>query len=253
MNEKTSPRKFILQSKKLSKDFGGLKAVNEVDLEISAGVHSIIGPNGAGKTTLFNLISGFLKPTSGGIFYLGKEIANLPPYEISKLGLARSFQITSIFPDLTVYENVRIAVQSRLKASYNFLLASKRLRGVNEKTKEILSKVGLLDVADLVASNLSYGLQRGLDIGISLATEPNLILLDEPTSGMDRKDSKLVIQLISEISKRMPVVLIEHNIDIVLSISDVVTVLYQGSVLARGTPLEIQKSEKVQEAYLGGY
>ena len=244
---------LIIQTKNLSKNFGALRAVNDVTLGIGSGVHSIIGPNGAGKTTLFNLFTGFLKPTEGKIFYQGKEITNLAPYEISKGGMARSFQITSIFPELTVYENVRLAVQSRLKASYNFLISFKTLKGVDEKTKNTLSLVGLLELADLKAKNLSYGLQRGLDIGISLATDPKVILLDEPTSGMDRKDTDQIIQLITDISRRMPVVLIEHNIDIVLSISNVVTVLHQGEILSEGTPSEIQKNDKVQEAYLGGY
>lgn len=244
---------LIIQTKNLSKNFGALRAVNDVTLGIGSGVHSIIGPNGAGKTTLFNLVTGFLKPTEGKIFYQGKEITNLAPYEISKGGMARSFQITSIFPELTVYENVRLAVQSRLKASYNFLISFKTLKGVDEKTKNTLSLVGLLELADLKAKNLSYGLQRGLDIGISLATDPKVILLDEPTSGMDRKDTEQIIQLITDISRRMPVVLIEHNIDIVLSISNVVTVLHQGEILSEGTPSEIQKNDKVQEAYLGGY
>ena len=244
---------LIIQTKNISKNFGALRAVNDVTLGIGSGVHSIIGPNGAGKTTLFNLVTGFLKPTEGKIFYQGKEITNLAPYEISKGGMARSFQITSIFPELTVYENVRLAVQSRLKASYNFLISFKTLKGVDEKTKNTLSLVGLLELADLKAKNLSYGLQRGLDIGISLATDPKVILLDEPTSGMDRKDTDQIIQLITDISRRMPVVLIEHNIDIVLSISNVVTVLHQGEILSEGTPSEIQKNDKVQEAYLGGY
>lgn len=253
MEKNIQANEFILQAKNLSKNFGALTAVNDVSLEIGLGVHSIIGPNGAGKTTLFNLLSGFLEPSSGQIFYLGQEITNLPPYKISRMGLARSFQITSIFPDLSVYENVRIAVQSRLRASYNFLLSFKGLRGVDEKAKDTLARVGLSDFADTKARNLSYGLQRSLDIGISLATNPKLILLDEPTSGMDQQDCKQVIGLISEFSRKVPVVLIEHNIDIVLSISDVVTVLYQGVVLEEGTPSEIQKSEKVQSAYLGGY
>jgi len=245
--------KLILKTKNLSKDFGALRAVNDVTLGIGSGVHSIIGPNGAGKTTLFNLLTGFLRPTEGKIFYQGEEITHLAPYEISKGGMARSFQITSVFPELTVYENVRLAVQSRLKASYNFLVSFKSLKGVDEKTKNILSQLGLLELADLKAKNLSYGLQRSLDIGVSLATEPKVILLDEPTSGMDRKDTDQIIQLISDISRKMPVALIEHNIDIVLSISDVVTVLYQGEILAEGTPSEIQSNDKVQEAYLGGY
>jgi branched-chain amino acid transport system ATP-binding protein len=252
MGTKMPSNELILQTKNLSKDFGALKAVNDVTLGVGFGVHSIIGPNGAGKTTLFNLLTGFLKPTKGNIFYQGAEITNLAPYEISQGGIARSFQITSIFPDLTVYENVRLAVQSRLKASYNFLVSFRSLKGVDEKTKNTLSQVGLLEVANLKAKNLSYGLQRGLDIGVSLATDPKLILLDEPTSGMDREDTSHIIQLISDISGKIPVVLIEHNIDVVLSISDVVTVLYQGRILAEGTPSEIQENEKVQDAYLGG-
>jgi branched-chain amino acid transport system ATP-binding protein len=243
----------ILQTKNLSKDFGALRAVNHINLTIGSGIQSIIGPNGAGKTTLFNLLTGFLRPTEGKIFYKGEEITNFPPFKISQCGIARSFQITSIFPELTVYENVRLAVQSRLKKSYNFLISFKKLEGVGDKTENILSQVGLSSSSDLKAKNLSYGLQRGLDIGISLATNPDIILLDEPTSGMDSKDSERIIQLVSNISKNLPVVLIEHNIDIVLSISDVVTVLYQGEILTQGTPSEIQQDDKVQKAYLGGY
>lgn len=176
---------FVLQTKNLSKEFGALKAINGINLGIGMGVHSIIGPNGAGKTTLFNLLSGFLKPTNGEILYMGKEITGLPPHKISQMGIARSFQITSIFLELSVYENIRISVQSRLKSSYNFLASFKKLKGVDEVTKETLRRVGILELAGLKAKNLSYGLQRNLDIGISLATDPRLILLDEPTSGMD--------------------------------------------------------------------
>ena len=244
---------MFLQTKDLVKKFGALSAVDRVSLNIGPGVHSIIGPNGAGKTTLFNLLTGFLRPDSGKIIYQGKDITHLPSYGISQLGIARSFQITSIFPDLTVYENVRLGVQSRLRAANNFLMSSNKLKGVHEKAERVLQQIGLADSADSKAKNLSYGLQRSLDIGICLATDPKLILLDEPTSGMDRKDSHDIIQLISSISKKIPVVLIEHNIDLVLSISDVITVLYQGAMLAEGTPSEIQNNEKVQEAYLGGY
>ncbi len=244
---------MFLQAKDLVKNFGALHAVNNVSLDVGPGVHSIIGPNGAGKTTVFNLLTGFLRPDSGKVLYLGKEITHLPAYEISQLGIARSFQITSIFPDLPVYENVRLGVQSRLRASHNFLMDYKKLQGVHENAERVIEQVGLAESMDIKAKNLSYGLRRSLDIGICLATEPKLILLDEPTSGMDREDTQVIIQLISHISKEIPVVLIEHNIDIVLSISNIVTVLYQGAVLAEGTPLEIQRSEKVQEAYLGGY
>ena len=171
---------YILQAKELSKNFGALKAVNQVNLEIGKGIHSIIGPNGAGKTTLFNLLTGFLKPSTGKIFLLGKEITGLPPYEISRLGIARSFQITSIFPELSVFENVRISAQSRSRSSANFLNSFKGLQDANQNAERILKDLGLLEFRDAKAKNLSYGLQRSLDIAISLAIRPKLILLDEP-------------------------------------------------------------------------
>jgi len=252
MSEKDDSHQGILRTEKLSKDFGALRAVKQVNLTVESGVHSIIGPNGAGKTTLFNLLTGFLKPDEGRIFYLGRDITHLEPFAISQLGMARSFQITSIFPELTVYENIRLAVQSRLKASRNFLISFKSLKGVEEKTKKVLRDVGLDTEAEVVAKNLPYGLQRCLDIGISLATEPKIILLDEPTSGLSQEDANRIIQLVSEISKILPVLVIEHNIDIVLSISDLITVMYQGGVLAQGSAAEITSNQKVQEAYLGG-
>lgn len=252
VGERDSSDQGVLRTEGLTKNFGALRAVDRVDLKVESGVHSIIGPNGAGKTTLFNLLTGFLKPDSGKIFYLGKEITDLEPYETSQLGMARSFQITSIFPELTVHENVRLAVQSRFKASYNFLVSFRSLKGVEEKSEKVLRDIGLYAEADMTAKNLSYGLQRCLDIGISLATEPKLILLDEPTSGLSQEDANRIIRLVSEISRKIPVLVIEHNIDIVLAISDIVTVLYQGGILAEGPAFEITNNQKVQEAYLGG-
>ena len=252
MREKHTTDQGVLKTEGLTKNFGALRAVDRVNLLVESGVHSIIGPNGAGKTTLFNLLTGFLKPDTGKIFYSGQEITHLQPYEISQLGMARSFQITSIFPELTVFENVRLAVQSRLKAAYNFLISFKSLDNVEERTERVLKDVGLFSEADVIAKNLSYGLQRCLDIGISLATDPKLILLDEPTSGLSQEDGNRIIHLISEIAKNIPVLVIEHNIDIVLSISDIITVLYQGGVLAEGSASEITRDQKVQEAYLGG-
>ena len=252
MREKSSSDRLVLQTESLSKNFGALKAVDRVNLKVETGVHAIIGPNGAGKTTLFNLLTGFLKPDAGKIFCFGRDITDIPPYEISQLGMARSFQVTSIFPELTVYENVRLAVQSRLKASHNFLISFKSLNGVDQKTEKVLREVGLYNEANVTAKNLSYGLQRCLDIGISLATEPKIILLDEPSSGLSQEDTNRTIHLVSEISKNIPVLLIEHNIDVVLSISDLITVMYQGGVLAEGPASEITNNQKVQEAYLGG-
>ena len=169
------------------------------------------------------------------------------------MGVGRSFQITSIFPNLSVYENVRVARQSRSKSRYNFFMSCEKLPGVETDSLKILGQMGLLDWADSPAKNLPYGLQRCLDIGISLATDPLVLLLDEPTSGMSNEDSVIILKLISEISKSMPVVLIEHNIDMVLAISDRIAVLYQGLLLAEGTPVEIQGNQEVQDAYLGGY
>jgi branched-chain amino acid transport system ATP-binding protein len=249
---KDSSNQVVLQTEGLSKNFGGLRAVDRVNLKVGPGVHSIIGPNGAGKTTLFNLLTGFLKPDTGKIYYLGRDVTDLPPYEISQLGMARSFQITSIFPELTVYENVRLAVQSRPKPSFNFLISYKSLAGVDQKTEKVLREVGLYDEAAVKAKNLPYGLQRCLDIGISIATEPKLVLLDEPTSGLSLEDTNRIIHLVSDISKNVPVLLIEHNIDVVLSISNVITVLYQGGILAEGPASEITNNQRVQEAYLGG-
>lgn len=244
----------IVEGKGISKHFGSLRAVDNVDLKVSKGIiHSIIGPNGAGKTTLFNLLTGFIGVTSGEIFFKGENITNLPPYIISKKGVARSFQITSIFPDLSVHENVRIAAQSREKQSYNFLKHFNRLKEASEKADEVLEFIGLIEKREVISKNLSYGENRILDIGIALATNPEVILLDEPMSGLPLGDLQWLMRLVEEISKTLTVILIDHNIDLVIAISHMITVLNQGSVIAEGRPDEIQKNEKVQEAYLGGY
>lgn len=244
----------ILETKGLTKDFGGLRAVDAVDLQVKFGtIHSIIGPNGAGKTTLFNLLTGFLPPSQGQIYFSGKQLTGLTPSEISHLGIARTFQITSIFPDLTVRENVRIGIQSRTRHNYKLLRNYEKLPGVSERLERILEDVGLIGRRHLIAKNLSYGEKRSLEIAIALSTEPNLLLLDEPTSGMSPDESLFFIHLIQEISERVTLVVIEHNIDMVLSISDKITVLHQGSVIAEGSPEGIQEDKGVQEAYLGGY
>ena len=248
------PNQPIIETQKLSKNFGALRAVHEVDLRVYPGqIHSIIGPNGAGKTTLFNLITGFLSPTSGRIVCNGKEIIGLAPHKISKLGIGRSFQIINIFPELSVLENVRIGIQSRTKMSYNFLGSSQKWRFLEERANEVLLRIGLVGKNGILAKNLSHGEKRILDIGIGLATDPSLLLLDEPTSGLAKNEMSIVIDLIREIVKPVTVILIEHNIDVVLSISDRITVLNQGSVIAEGPPDEIQKNAGVQEAYLGEY
>ncbi len=244
----------IIETKRLSKNFGALRAVSDVDLSIYPGqIHSIIGPNGAGKTTLFNLLTGFLSPSSGRISFKGSDITHLPSFAISKLGIGRSFQITSIFPDLTVLENIRIALQSRTKANYNFVVSLRGLRPLEERAVQILQRVGLADKKEIPARNLSHGEKRILDIGIGLAIDPSLLLLDEPASGLTGEEISRVTRLVREVADTVTIVLIEHNIDVVLSISDRITVLHQGSVIAEDHPDKIKKDPKVQEAYLGGY
>ncbi len=243
----------VIETKRLSKDFGALRAVHEVSLATYPGqIHSIIGPNGAGKTTLFNLLTGFIRSTRGEIFFKGENITGLAPHIISMKGLARSFQITSVFPALSVYENVRIAAQSREKASSSFLTHSKKLKEAHDRASAVLEFIGLLEKGSVVSRNLPYGEKRILDIGIALATSPEVLLLDEPMAGLPPGDLQWMMKLIQAISKTLTVVLIDHNIDLVISISSMITVLNQGSIIAQGRPDEIQKNEKVQEAYLGG-
>ena len=243
----------ILRTESLSRNFGALQAVLNVNLCVKPGcVHSIIGPNGAGKTTLFNLLTGFLKPSAGKIFFREEEITHLGPHKISRLGLGRSFQITSIFPELTVQENVRVAAQSRTKLNYHFLKSLSGQEGLEDAARELLARVGLGDKGHLPAKHLSHGEKRILDIAIGLATQPDLLLLDEPAAGLVGDEINRLTGLIRHISKEVTVVLVEHNIDVVLTISDIITVLYYGATIAEGTPQDIQKDEKVQEIYLGG-
>lgn len=244
----------ILETENLSKNFGALQAVNNVNLKIREGsIHSIIGPNGAGKTTLFNLLTGFHSPSSGKIYFKGKEITRFPPHKISQMEIGRSFQITSIFPELSVKENIRIGAQSRTRVSYHFLKSLDGLGNLEEKAERILERIGLFDKGELLAKHVSHGEKRILDIGISLATDPQLLLLDEPTSGLSADEIFKITDVIRDISAQVTIVLIEHNIDVVISISHVITVLHQGEVIAEGSPDEIQRNRGVQEAYLGDY
>ena len=242
----------ILETVNLSKNFGALQAVVDVNLKVTPGtIHSVIGPNGAGKTTLFNLLTGFLAPSSGRIAFGGRDITKFPAHKISRLGISRSFQITSIFPELSVRENIRIAVQSRTNRSYHFLESLGQKDGLAERSREVLERIGLRDKEDLPAKNLSHGEKRILDIGIGLSTNPKLLLLDEPASGLVGDEIRRVTSLIEDISSHVTVILVEHNIDVVLSISDRITVLYYGEVIAEGSPAEIRCDANVQEVYLG--
>lgn len=244
----------ILQTESLTKNFGGLTAVYNVNLKVEKGrLHSIIGPNGAGKTTLFNMLSGHLGPTAGKILFNGHDVTSMPPDRISHLGMGRSFQLTNIFPELSVFENVRVAVQSRTPYGFKMLRHVLDLREPLDKAMEILEEIGMERKARQKASALSHGDQRVLEVGIALATEPTLLLLDEPTSGMSPEETGNMMRFIRRIGDRITVLLIEHDMKVVMTISDRITVLNMGGVIAEGTPTEIQKDPEVKKAYLGDY
>ena len=243
----------LLETVKVTKAYGALVAVSKVSFKIEPGkIHSIIGPNGAGKTTFFNLLAGVYPPTSGQIVFEGQDISSLKMDRRSRLGIGRSYQVTSIFPELTVRENVRLAVQSRSKHNFSFFRHTESLPELIEKADVILEEMGIYGLADKTASTIPYGSQRSLDVAIALATEPKLLLLDEPTSGMSPDDTVKMISLIERISERYTITLIEHHMSVVMSISDTVTVLSQGMDIAEGTPEEIQRNDDVKQAYLGG-
>jgi len=242
----------ILETKGLTKSFGGLTAVDEVDFQAEKGqLSTIIGPNGAGKTTFFNMIAGILSPTKGEIWFKGENITNLPAHMVSQKSIARSYQIINIFPNLTVFENIRIAAQSR-KVTYDFWKDVKNLDEINQKVTQILETLKLGDRQETLACNLPYGEQRHLEIGIALATEPELLLMDEPTAGLTPEETLGIMELIKTISKGLTIILVAHDMDVVMKVSDRITVLHQGKILAEGKPGEIQKNEEVQRVYLGG-
>jgi branched-chain amino acid transport system ATP-binding protein len=242
----------ILEIRNLHRHFGGIAAINGLSLTLSENeLQSVIGPNGAGKTTLFNVITGRLHASSGQVFYEGQEITNKPPDEIVRLGISRTFQKSSIFPGHTVFENLRIARQAKLGGSRRIFSSKDRLKQVNEDTRLILERLRLADQAKTIASALSHGDQRVMEIGIALAGSPRLLLLDEPTAGMSPRETERTAELIRNLAKELTVVLVEHDMEVVMSISDRISVMHQGSLIAEGTPVEIQSNELVREAYLG--
>jgi branched-chain amino acid transport system ATP-binding protein len=242
----------LLRTTRLSRSFGSLQAVLDVDFAVEAGeLRSIIGPNGAGKSTFFRLIAGELPPSAGRIRFKGQDITGLPQHAVSRLGVVKSYQITSVFPHLTVFENIRVAAQSRTTA-YNFWQRASALRAVRERAERALVSVGLAAKASHRAAHLSHGEKRNLEIGIALATEPELLLLDEPTAGMSPEETEATMRLIGEIAGGRTVVVVEHNMKLVMKISQKITVLHQGQVLAEGTPADIRANDRVQQVYLGG-
>jgi branched-chain amino acid transport system ATP-binding protein len=242
----------ILKTESLVKNFGGLRAIDEVNFRLEEGqLQSIIGPNGAGKSTFFKLICGELHPDRGRIWFRGEDVTALPQYAISHRGMSVAYQLTNIFPRLTTLENIRVAMQSR-KTTYNFWSRREGLQGLREKAESILETVELAPKRDELACNLSHGEQRHLEFGIALATDPVLLLLDEPTAGMSPEDTERTIQLIRKIARGRTIILVEHKMKVVMKISDKITVLHDGRILAEGSPEEIQANERVQEVYLKG-
>ncbi len=245
----------LLETHNLRREFGALVAVNDVSIRVRQGtLHSIIGPNGAGKTTFFNLLSGNLSPTSGRVIYKGQDITHLPVHRTAHIGIGRSFQITNLFPTLTVFENVRLAAQALGRDNFRLFQPAGRLRRYIDRTWEVLDQLGLKDRANAIARTLPHGDQRKLELGIILAPDPDLLLLDEPTAGMASEQVPDLMRLIQTVQAagNKTVILVEHNMNVVMSASDAITVMHQGAILAEGTPAEISADARVQQAYLGG-
>jgi len=243
---------IALQAKGLTKEFKGFVAVNDVDLSVEKGsIHALIGPNGAGKTTCFNLLTKFLQPTRGTITYEGRDITRMKPTDIARLGMVRSFQISAIFPDLSVLQNVRVALQRMRGESYDFWRSDKILSRLDDQARGHLDEVGLTGFTNERAAALPYGRKRALEIATTLALSPDMLLLDEPMAGMGREDVELISQLIRRIAKNRTVLMVEHNLSVVADLSDRITVLARGEILAEGSYAEISRAPEVIEAYIG--
>lgn len=247
------PEDTILSTSGLTKEFAGFTAVNGVDLSVRRGsIHALIGPNGAGKTTCFNLLTKFLAPTRGSIVYNGRDISLEKPAEIARLGLVRSFQISAVFPQLSVLTNVRIALQRRKRGdSFDFWRSERVLKELDAEARSLIEAVGLTPFIGLTAGELSYGRKRALEIATTLALDPEMLLLDEPMAGMGREDVERIAALIRKISANRTILMVEHNLSVVASLSDRITVLARGQVLAEGDYATVSKDPRVVEAYIG--
>ena len=242
----------ILETRGLTKEFKGFVAVDKVDMKVRRGaIHALIGPNGAGKTTFFNLLTKFLPPTSGTILFNGHDITREKPADIARRGMIRSFQISAVFPNMSVLENVRVALQRSLGTSFHFWRRERTLEVLNARAMELLTRVGLETFAQVNAGELAYGRKRTLEIATTLAMDPELMLLDEPTAGMGHEDVDRVRDLIKEVAAGRTVLMVEHNMSVVSGICDTITVLQRGSVLAEGTYAEVSANPAVMEAYMG--
>ncbi|MDD5206943.1 MAG: ABC transporter ATP-binding protein [Desulfobacterales bacterium] len=246
------PGDVLLDIQGVFKDFRGVEVIRNLSLKVRRGErHAVIGPNGAGKTTLFNLITGRYTPTSGSIFFKGRPISGLSPHRINRLGISRSFQITNLFPGLSVFENIRSAVLSKKGIRWSLVRRVDRMKDVNEETEAILSLIQLSSQSSRLAGSLDYGAQRALEIGISLATDPELIMLDEPTAGMSIEETREIVRMVDNTTRGKALVIIEHDMEVVFSLADTITVIHYGTVLASGSPAEIRNDSLVKEAYLG--
>lgn len=242
----------ILETKNLTKEFKGFTAVSAVNLQVERGhIHALIGPNGAGKTTCFNLLTKFLVPTSGQILFNGRDITGAQPAQIARMGIIRSFQISAVFPHLTVLQNVRIGLQRVLGSSFHFWQSERSLSRLDARAMQLLAEVDLAAFADTITADLPYGRKRALEIATTLAMEPELMLLDEPTQGMGHEDVHRVTALIKKVSAGRTILMVEHNMNVVAGICDRISVLQRGAMLAEGTYAEVSKNPQVMEAYMG--
>jgi len=242
----------ILETRHLTKEFKGFTAVNDVNLQVQRGhIHALIGPNGAGKTTCFNLLTKFLVPTAGQILFNNRDITSAAPAQIARQGIIRSFQISAVFPHLTVMENVRIGPQRSLGNSFHFWTSEKTLSRLNDRAMALLAEVDLTEFADTVTVDLPYGRKRALEIATTLGMEPELMLLDEPTQGMGHEDVHRVTELIRKVSSGRTILMVEHNMNVVSGICDRISVLQRGAMLAEGSYKEVSSNPQVMEAYMG--
>ena len=244
--------KTVLKIEGLYKHFSGLEVLSGVDIEVFEGErHVIIGPNGAGKTTLFNIISGLFRASHGRVLYLDRDITRWPAHKVARSGISRSFQIISVFPGMTVYENVRSAIVSKCNRRFNWTSLLSRHRGIARGTEETIDLFALGDVRDVRATELSYGRQRHLELALTVARNPSLIMFDEPTAGLNSEESKNLVQLIRRITEGKTLIMVEHDMDVVFNLADRITVLTNGTVLITGAPDEVRHNNEVKRAYLG--
>ncbi|MBA2779861.1 ABC transporter ATP-binding protein [Billgrantia kenyensis] len=245
-------QEFILETRGLTKQFRGFTAVDDVNLQVQEGhIHALIGPNGAGKTTVFNLLTKFLPPTQGEILYRGKSITGMKANEIARMGMVRSFQISAVFAHMTALENVRVALQRPIGTSFHFWKSERTLDHLNERAIELLDEVGLREYADVLTVEMPYGRKRALEVATTLAMNPTLMLLDEPTQGMGAEDVNRIVELIRRVAKGRTVLMVEHNLSVVSRLCDRITVLARGAVLAEGDYQTVSADPRVREAYMG--